>query len=179
MNMQNKTALRNEYKAKRDAMAEAQRISHSATIAAHLLPLLKQASCIASYHPIGSEVDVFSTLNTHLDAQHLCLPVINGDRLTFHHLDAPFVPHPSYNIPEPVAGSTAQPEIILVPAVALDIKRNRLGYGGGYYDRSLPYYPNATTIGVGFAAQLVPEGLPAEAHDVLLSGIVTEQGLQL
>ncbi len=67
-------------------------------------------------------------------------------------------------------------DLILVPGTAFTRRGERLGQGGGWYDRFLPgRRDHAVTIGIGFAPQLV-ESLPTEPHDVILDCVVTEDG---
>lgn len=69
------------------------------------------------------------------------------------------------------------PDVVIVPGVAFTVAGDRLGQGGGWYDRFLAELPpGVTTIGVGFDLQLV-ERLPVEQHDVRLDHVVTESGL--
>jgi len=72
-------------------------------------------------------------------------------------------------------GEPAKPALIFVPLLAFDRTGYRLGYGGGYYDRTLAMYPTVPTIGFGYAALEVPE-VPREAHDQRLETIFTEKG---
>lgn len=72
------------------------------------------------------------------------------------------------------AGARRVPDVILVPLVAFDRQGGRLGYGGGYYDRTLPLYPQADLIGYGLAAQ-ERDALPMDEHDQRLPVIVTER----
>ena len=65
---------------------------------------------------------------------------------------------------------------MLIPLLAFDRRGARLGYGGGYYDRTLALLPDAAAVGVAYAAQEVPE-VPIGPHDVLLRAIATERGL--
>ncbi|MGA9277129.1 5-formyltetrahydrofolate cyclo-ligase [Ilumatobacter sp.] len=68
------------------------------------------------------------------------------------------------------------PDVIVVPGTAFGVRGERLGQGGGWYDRFLPdRRADAFTIGVGFDVQLV-DVVPIEDHDVLLDCIVTENG---
>ncbi len=71
------------------------------------------------------------------------------------------------------AGSIVVPEFILVPLLAFDAQGNRLGYGGGYYDRTLAELPNAYRLGCAFAAQEISH-VPVEANDLKLHAIATE-----
>jgi len=69
------------------------------------------------------------------------------------------------------------PDVVIVPGVAFTANGDRLGQGGGWYDRFLAATgPGCTTIGVGFDLQLV-ERLPVEPHDVPLDHVVTESGI--
>ena len=70
------------------------------------------------------------------------------------------------------------PRILFVPLVAFDRTGRRLGYGDGYYDRTLAALPGATAIGCAFAAQELDE-VPADAYDVRLSAVATERGVIL
>ncbi len=71
-------------------------------------------------------------------------------------------------------GDTAVPDILFVPLLAFDRQGRRLGYGGGYYDRTLARLPQASAIGFGYAGQEVDE-VPANEHDQALPVIVTER----
>lgn len=90
----------------------------------------------------------------------------------------------SYGITEPhpdaLQITPAEVDLILVPAVACDVKGYRLGYGGGYYDRLLshPAWSRKLTIGIVFEYARLPR-LPLDSWDRPLSGICTEAGLFL
>ncbi len=73
-------------------------------------------------------------------------------------------------------GPPGRPDILLVPLLAFDEAGGRLGYGGGYYDRTLAIWPECRSVGFGYAAQRV-DSVPVEPHDVRLDAIVTEHGL--
>jgi 5-formyltetrahydrofolate cyclo-ligase len=72
-------------------------------------------------------------------------------------------------------GELDTPDIIFVPLLAFDRRGHRLGYGGGYYDRTLAAHPDIPAIGFGYAAQEVEE-VPCAAHDRPLRSIFTERG---
>ena len=70
------------------------------------------------------------------------------------------------------------PSLILVPLVGFDLKGRRLGYGGGFYDRTLEQLKQSgplTVVGLAYAAQKLAK-VPAEAHDMRLDWVITEQG---
>ncbi len=96
----------------------------------------------------------------------------------------------TYGILEPrwLSGQEIQPGVfplinpqdflLLVPALAVDRKGHRLGYGGGYYDRYLAKYPNLRSLAIVFRDFIV-DSLPAESHDQPISGYVCEGGAHL
>lgn len=139
---------------------------------------------VAAYWPMGDEMDPRPLMRRLEDAGcRLCLPVVTarGQALEFRaygHGDA-LEPglhgtlHPQM-VAEPVV-----PQVILVPLLAFDRQCFRLGYGGGYYDRTLESLRKKVqfrTIGIGFAAQEVP-AVPCDGHDQRLDAIATEREL--
>ena len=91
-------------------------------------------------------------------------------------LNNPFVVN-RYGIPEPCDGKVVYPDILLVPVVAFDKSLNRLGYGGGFYDRliqSLTKKKKIITIGLAFDFQEVYI-IPISKHDQKLDYIVTNR----
>lgn len=90
---------------------------------------------------------------------------------------APMTADP-YGIPVPATAAGTVPEVLLLPLVAFDAAGYRLGYGGGYFDRTLAACaPRPLTIGVGFDLCAVPSIHP-EAHDIPLDLAVTESGIR-
>jgi 5-formyltetrahydrofolate cyclo-ligase len=69
-----------------------------------------------------------------------------------------------------------QPAMLLVPLLAFDRCGNRLGYGAGYYDRTLAGLPGAFALGCAFAAQEM-DTVPAGPQDVRLAAVATEHGI--
>ena len=85
----------------------------------------------------------------------------------------------AFGVPVPVGGALLDPEVLLVPMLAFDRRGHRLGYGGGFYDRTiadLRARRPVAAIGFAYAAQEVPE-VPDSQHDMQLDAIVTEQGV--
>jgi 5,10-methenyltetrahydrofolate synthetase len=79
-----------------------------------------------------------------------------------------------YGIPTPAAGDFVQPQALLIPLAAFDAAGFRLGYGGGYFDRTLARLrPRPLAIGVGFELSRVDSVFP-EPHDERLDAVVTE-----
>jgi 5,10-methenyltetrahydrofolate synthetase len=140
--------------------------------------------CVGFYWPLKGEFDACAAIAIWLarDARHEAgLPVIRGagEPLDFHAW-APDMPMKDgrHRIPEPVSGRVVIPDLLFVPCVGFDDDGYRLGYGGGYYDRTLAQWPGATrpvTVGVAFEACRTG-ALPREPHDIPLDAIVTEAG---
>ncbi|MDD2967916.1 MAG: 5-formyltetrahydrofolate cyclo-ligase [Desulfovibrionaceae bacterium] len=78
----------------------------------------------------------------------------------------------------PLYSAALLPDLIIVPGLAFDKKGNRLGYGGGYYDRYISAMPSPPPLllGLAYAVQIVPT-LPAEAWDCPMHGICTEENI--
>ena len=83
----------------------------------------------------------------------------------------------SYGIPTPVEGEFIEPQALLIPANGFDSAAHRIGYGGGFFDRTLAMLGPATlSIGVGFELARL-DSIHPQAHDVPLDAIVTEAGV--
>lgn len=81
-----------------------------------------------------------------------------------------------YGIPVPAAGICVRPDLLLLPLVAFDAAGFRLGYGGGYFDRTLAaMVPRPLAFGVGFELARAPSVCP-QRHDIPLDAVVTEAG---
>ena len=83
----------------------------------------------------------------------------------------------NYGIPEPINKKKIYPEVLLIPLVAFDNDLNRLGYGGGYYDRYISKIEKVRKIikiGVGFSFQKIKK-LPTNKYDKKLDFVITEK----
>lgn len=138
------------------------------------------ANIISAYMPIRTEVSPLATMAALVtEGKRVCVPVIqsSGQALLFREWtpDAKMVEGP-FGAKVPESGDYLEPEILITPLLAFDRTGARLGYGGGFYDRSFEQLrAKRPTVGVGFAygAQEV-ESVPTEATDQLLDLIVTE-----
>jgi 5-formyltetrahydrofolate cyclo-ligase len=84
----------------------------------------------------------------------------------------------AYGIPAPKAGALLRPDIVVVPLLGFDSANYRLGYGGGYFDRTIAALaPRPVTIGVGFEQGRIATIFPQD-HDIALDFIVSETVLQ-
>jgi 5-formyltetrahydrofolate cyclo-ligase len=140
------------------------------------------ARSVALFWPIEArhEVDLRS-LDASLRARgvRIAYPAIEPDTgvMTLRYVDEPSVlEEKGYGFmePGPDAPDATDLEVIVVPAIAVDPAGHRIGYGAGYYDRTLPrYVPPAVSIAVAYDWQLVAE-VPATEHDVRCSWVLTD-----
>lgn len=179
-----RATLRRERIAARMALPAAAHRSASVAIRHHLTELLLplRAGTIAFCMPIRAEVDC-RPLVEHLIALgwQAAMPVVRETAAPLEFRgwtpDAPMTVDP-YGIPIPAAGRQAHPDVILLPLVAFDAAGYRLGYGGGYFDRTLAVMqPRPLAVGVGFDLGAI-EDIRPERHDVPLDRIVTESGIR-
>ena len=83
----------------------------------------------------------------------------------------------AYGIPKPKGTDKFEPELLLVPCVGYGDNGVRLGYGGGFYDRTLAALtPRPYTVGIGYGHGYVP-WLESEPHDIPLDAMLTEDGV--
>ncbi len=144
------------------------------------LDVWRQAHCVLGFYPLPSEPDIRPLLSQALkEGKCLLLPVTDAEnrihpcRVT--ELDA--LRPGRYGIPEPDPAQEAsqEPDLILVPALAYDLRCRRLGHGAGCYDRYLSGRA-AVRLGVCFDDCLLAQ-VPCEAHDLCVDLVVTEKRL--
>ena len=139
---------------------------------------------IAGFAPIGDEIDLWLLLH-HLRGSGciIGLPVTHAkpSPLTFRRWTEDCeMACDQYGIQYPKNGEVITPQLLLVPLLAFTSRGDRLGYGGGYYDRTLSKLRASGELfacGVAYAGQEVDD-LPTDAHDVGLDGILTEDGFR-
>ncbi len=148
------------------------------------VPLPPRAS-VGGYWPIGTEIDVRPLLTALHARGHVCgLPIAHrGQPLAFHRwlpddelvtgrfdIRVPKHTHPTFD-----------PDALIVPMLAFDAYGMRIGYGGGYYDRTIADIRSRKkllTAGVAYATQQI-EQAPADEFDQPLDWLVTEKGARL
>ena len=138
---------------------------------------------VAGYWPLGDEIDPLPLMGALAAAGcRLALPEVTakGQPLLFRAWAAgdPLVPGPHGTAHPPVSAAVMIPGVVLLPMLAFDRHGFRLGYGGGYYDRTLDLLRSRSqvnAIGVAYAAQEVAM-VPHDGHDQRLDRVVTELG---
>ena len=160
---------------KRRMLAAEQRTSLSESILSQLekMTVFQDAKTVLLYYPKNNEVDVLPLFKRYKRDKTLLLPVTHHNGMTAHPYEGNDKMHRGkFGIPEPTTPEfQGKIDLIIVPAVAFDRAGNRLGRGGGYYDRFLKKQPHATLIGVGYDFQLVDE-VPIRKHDQKVHRII-------
>ena len=178
-----RAALRREKIAAREALSADAYARLSASIERHLeCEFARRAPGVVAFcWPIRREFDARALIGRLLaQGWRACMPVVET-------VAAPMVFRPwtpatamaadPYGIPVPAAAAASPPpDVVLLPLVVFDADGYRLGYGGGYFDRTLAVLtPRPTTCGVGFELARTTD-LHPQAHDIPLDLIVTELG---
>ena len=147
---------------------------------------------IGAYWPIKGEFDPLPALFRWQEAgmeadaagarqrRRIGLPVVNKvDKTLTFHTWYPGCPmeEDAYGIPKPKDTEIIQPTLLFVPCVGYGPGGYRLGYGGGFYDRTLAsLVPKPYTVGLGYTTGFLPDLLP-ETHDVPLDAILNDNGV--
>ena len=174
-----KAAARKLARSKRAGLANAAAPARLAeTVLAHYAP--PPGAIIAGYWPMGDEMDPRPLMLALAARGHvLALPVTppRGQPLSFR----AWTPGAALRAgpmgtSEPFSDDELRPDTLLVPLLAFDRAGRRLGYGGGYYDRTLAALPGAKAIGIAYAGQEMAE-VPAGPQDFRLPLVATEAGV--
>ena len=179
-----KAELRREALRKRQALPLQARDRFTARLLDEGVTLARQwrPSIVSAFHPIRQEPDALALLDALAEAGfETALPVVAGReaRLTFR-LWRPGDPTAAgaMAIREPLASAPAvEPDLLFVPLACFDRGGHRIGYGAGYYDRTLERLralKPVRAVGVAYGVCEVA-AVPYEAHDQLLDAVVTER----
>ena len=141
------------------------------------VPLLPHA-VVGGFWPMRGEINIRPLLYALAERGHVvALPeTLPGQPLAFRrwHPGMAMVDEP-FGTQRPV-GVVVTPRVLFVPLLAFDRRGGRLGYGGGYYDRTIEALPGVAVVGCAYAAQEV-ESVPAGPHDKLMQAVATERGV--
>jgi 5-formyltetrahydrofolate cyclo-ligase len=165
-------------------LSHEQRFTAAQAVAARGLPFdVPPGTVVAGYAPIRSEFDPMPLLQRLAgDGAMLALPVIAGrdSALAFRGFSfGEVLERGPLGIPQPsTASAELVPGIVLVPLAAFDRAGHRIGYGAGYYDRTIEMLRGlnrAIAVGIAFAVQEI-EAVPVLPHDARLDYVLTETG---
>lgn len=180
--MTSKVAVRTEMRRLRQGLAPSDREERSRRITDQLWKLgaFARAHRVLFYAAGGGEVETLPLLERWVEGgRRLILPRMEGEAMPLVEVDDLADLGPGYRgllEPRPGKGRVVRwkaIEVALVPGLAFDLQGNRLGRGGGHYDRTLARLPKALKIGLAFDFQVV-ERLPVEARDIPVDLVVTE-----
>ena len=167
-----KTLLRRQIREQKRAMTQEQIYSRSEALARLLYASrqYQQAKTIYGYLPYNQEVRTTAILQQALaDGKRVAVPKVYGEQMRFIYMkDLSQVETGYAGIPEPIAdGPVAEDPtaLVLMPGLAFTEKGDRMGYGGGFYDRFLAEEPNHPTVALCYDFQMVSQ-LPTQDHDI-------------
>ena len=130
----------------------------------------QKAETIYGYLPYNQEVRTVPMLERALaDGKKVAVPKVYGDEMRFIYMtDLSLVEKSDMGIPEPVADGPVADDptaLVLMPGLAFTKNGDRMGYGGGFYDKFLEAEPNHPTVALCYDFQMV-ESLPVQDHDI-------------
>ena len=173
-----KKELRAQIRKLKRAMTEEQIVEASARLGELFIetPEYKAAKTIYGYLPYNQEVRTVPMLEQALrDGKKVAVPKCYGDEMRFIYMDDLSKVAPGYaDIPEPIADDPVAEDktaLVLMPGMAFTEKGDRMGYGGGFYDKFLAAEPEHPTVALCYAFQMV-ESLPTEEYDIPVHRVV-------
>ena len=187
-----KEALRENMKKMRDAIPEDQRKIEDAQLLDIITKtaLYQEAESILTYVSFGSEVSTRDLIERAMkDGKKVYVPRVDGDTMEFYRFEEwKELEESRLGILEPdknpakrfpyelhISLDRAQDCVFIVPGLAFDSHCNRLGYGGGYYDKYLQGFEKRMTLGIAYSEQIV-DRVPVTNKDQSLDLVVTPQG---
>lgn len=143
------------------------------------LPEFRSAPLVMLFASFQSEVETHHMIRRALaEGKRVVLPKVRGkdlELIEIGNFDRDVSPG-AWGIPEPDQGKRVGLQdvgLIVVPGAVFDERGNRVGYGGGFYDKLLASYPGMT-VALAFELQILP-AVPADPHDIPVKKIVTEK----
>ena len=181
-----KKALRAEIARRVGSMSPQERESAGRAACTNLLGLdaYREAGVILAFFPMDDEIDTGPLVEAALAAgKRVVMPLVDWKARTMQAveilspgdvvLDGAGIPGP------PPSGPVVEPsgiDLIVLPGRAFDLAGNRMGRGGGYYDKLLAGDIHAETVAIAFECQMV-DSVPVSDHDMPVSAVVTESGV--
>jgi 5-formyltetrahydrofolate cyclo-ligase len=180
-----KAGLRNQGRARRAQLDPRERREKSRMIRKLLRNLIDGEDPVMVYVSKPTEVETHTLIRELLrEGRRVVVPIIERETRTLrlsYLTDLNDLSLSTFSVLEPIGrevpAASEDIAVVIVPMLAFDTQGNRLGYGAGYYDRFLFCCPKAKKIGIAFSCQEVP-AVPANADDVGMDYIVTEQGIR-
>lgn len=180
--MGRKEQIRKEYQGRRASLEQEQVTEWSDKIVQRIMasPLFLQAKTVLFYYPLEKEADLLAAAQASLRmGKQVGFPKIEGDEILFYRIRSlEEFQEGKFHVMEPKSGEliTDPAPLVFVPGLVFDRKKNRMGYGKGYYDRYGKRAANAMKVGVSYEMQLSDE-VPVNAYDIPMDYMVTERGI--
>jgi len=179
-----KKAIRKSIQEKRDGLAPESRLNKSHIIARRFLGLkeYRKSGKILAYFPFRSEIDTRVIIKEALrQGKIVALPKVNKKRLDLYYINSlsRSLEPGKYDIMEPIPSECTRAlpgemDLVITPGVGFDHEMNRLGYGGGFYDRLLREIPfHIPRVALAFDLQIV-DRIPVSEHDLKVNILITE-----
>ena len=163
-------------------LSDAQRTRLEQKLAEHLTSLCADSRVVGGYAPLGSEISPkLATEEARAVGSIVAYPAFDNPAKPFKfRAGDPLEPGP-FGIMQPKKSApVVEPDLVLVPLLAIDSRGTRLGRGKGHYDRALVRLKKsrARLVGVGWVLQRLSEEIPADAWDVPLDGFASPAGVE-
>lgn len=176
-----KRNLRKQMGRIRLSLSETEQRAYDNLIFNHIIQLKEYevASQIYTYVDFNHEVNTKKIiLHALAQGKQLAVPKVEGSTMEFYLIKGLHQLKPgAYGILEPVTNTKATSSgFMIIPGLAFDKKKHRLGYGGGFYDKYLKEHTGLYKAGLSYECQLLEE-IIYETHDVSLDCIITEKGI--
>lgn len=179
-----KKKLRKEAFAKRKEISAEERVEKSRRITEHILQseVYQKAKSVFSFVSMGSEAETRDILKrAWKDGKIVAVPKMKqGREMVFLKIESfADLKEGRFGVMEPVTQEEMIPEagdLFLVPGALFDRNKNRIGYGGGFYDTYFEKHQGYRKIGLAFSEQISETAIPTEVNDIPLDDIVTENG---
>ena len=186
--LERKQDIRKELLKKRNSLTEEQCEKYSKLIEEQLFSLnqYKNADVLLIYVSYQKEVPTYEIIKSALQngKRVFCPKVLGPGIMEFYEIASLKDIIPGYkNIPEPKCTKVSYQNtetsnaLMIMPVVGFDSSKNRLGYGGGFYDRYLQRFPDIERIGIAYECQKSNSKIPAEETDIRPEFIITEQSI--
>ena len=164
-------------------LSDADREGLERKLAQHLTSLFAGVSVVGGYHPLGSEISPLPAMEeARAVGAIVAFPCFSNPAKPFRFIAGdPLEPGP-FGLMQPAKRHpTVEPDLVLIPLVALDGSGTRLGRGKGHYDRALVRLKKskARLIGLGWQMQRLTQSIPADDWAVPLDGFASPEGLEL
>ena len=180
-NDMNKKEIRKQILARRSELSDSEVHEISLVICDNIRKskAYDNAADICLYMPINNEVDAALMVDRVIrDGKKVWLPRVHGDEMDFYSFDkdTPVVIG-TYNITEPDSDVVLEPNdktLIVMPGAVFSVERDRIGYGGGFYDKYLDMHSQVKTVAACFDFQIL-DSIPSEDHDIKPLAIISEK----